>query len=123
MDILKNTNLNKDGSVKKLGCEIRDYTVAPVFMKGKAKGKHEWLIEFKSSAINLSYFSELLDNALKSLNFKKYCPKLICIEIHNSSYIGSKTLNLKSVPVYKFLLKKGYQEVWKNGFSFIFSRK
>ena len=53
---------------KKLGCEIRDYTVAPVFMKGKAKGKHEWLIEFKSSAINLSYFSELLDNALKSLN-------------------------------------------------------
>ena len=53
---------------KKLGCEIRDYTVAPVFMKGKAKGKHEWLIEFKSRAINLSYFSELLDNALKSLN-------------------------------------------------------
>ena len=53
---------------KKLGCEIRDYTVAPVFMKGKAKGKHEWLIEFKSSSINLSYFSELLDNALKSLN-------------------------------------------------------
>ena len=53
---------------KKLGCEIRDYTVAPVFMKGKSKGKHEWLIEFKSSKINLSYFSELLDNALKSLN-------------------------------------------------------
>ena len=53
---------------KKLGCEIRDYTVAPVFMKGKAKGKHEWLIEFKSRAINLSYFSELLDNSLKSLN-------------------------------------------------------
>lgn len=53
---------------KKLRCEIRDYTVAPVFMKGKAKGKHEWLIEFKSRAINLSYFSELLDNALKSLN-------------------------------------------------------
>jgi hypothetical protein len=53
---------------KKLGCEIRDYTVAPVFMKGEAKGKHEWLIEFKSSAINISYFSELLDNALKSLN-------------------------------------------------------
>ena len=53
---------------KKTGCEIRDYTVAPIFMKGKAKGRHEWLIEFKSKPLCLSYFSELLDNALKSLN-------------------------------------------------------
>ena len=62
-------------------------------------------------------------NALKSLNFKKYNPKLICIEIHNSLFIGSKTISLKSDPVYKFLLKKGYREVWKNGFSFIFKGK
>ena len=62
-------------------------------------------------------------NALKSLNFKKYSPKLICVEIHNYSSRSSKSVNLKSNPIYKFLLKKGYSQVWKKKFSFIFRRK
>ncbi len=62
-------------------------------------------------------------NALKSLNFKKYSPKLICVEIHNSPFNSSKSANLKYNPVYKFLLKKGYNQVWNKEFSFIFIRK
>ncbi len=62
-------------------------------------------------------------NALKSLNFKKYNPKLICVEIHNYSKKGLKFSNFKSNPVYKFLRQKGYSKIWKNEFSFIFCRK
>jgi len=53
---------------KKTKTEIIDYTAAPVFMKGKDKGAHEWLIEFRKAPEDLNYFNELLDNALKSLN-------------------------------------------------------
>ena len=53
---------------RKTGSEIVDYTAAPIFMKEKEKGAHEWLIEFKTPPKNLDYFNELFDNALKSLN-------------------------------------------------------
>ena len=52
----------------KTGAEIKDYTVAPVFMVGKEKGAHEWVIEFRKAPDNLNYFTEILDNALKALN-------------------------------------------------------
>jgi hypothetical protein len=53
---------------KKTNSEIVDYTAAPIFMKGKEKGAHEWLIEFKTEPKDIHYFNELFDNALKSLN-------------------------------------------------------
>ncbi|WP_340077791.1 GH3 auxin-responsive promoter family protein [Leptobacterium sp. I13] len=48
--------------------EIVDYTVAPVFMKGKEKGAHEWLVEFRTSPKDLNQFESILDETLKSLN-------------------------------------------------------
>jgi len=53
---------------KKTKTQIIDYTVAPIFMNGKAKGAHEWIIEFKIAPKDVDYFAELLDNALKSIN-------------------------------------------------------
>ncbi|MCX7546746.1 GH3 auxin-responsive promoter family protein [Xanthomarina sp. F1114] len=53
---------------KKTKAEIVDYTAAPIFMQGKEKGAHEWLIEFKTPPTDINYFNELLDSALKSLN-------------------------------------------------------
>jgi hypothetical protein len=53
---------------KKTKAEIVEYTVAPIFMQGKEKGAHEWLIEFKTPPTDIDYFNELLDNALKSIN-------------------------------------------------------
>ncbi|MEM5540614.1 GH3 auxin-responsive promoter family protein [Olleya sp. AS48] len=53
---------------KKTKSEIVDYTAAPIFMDGKEKGAHEWLIEFKTPPKDINYFNELFDNALKSLN-------------------------------------------------------
>jgi len=48
--------------------EIVDYTVGPVFMDGKEKGAHEWIIEFKSPPKDLEVFVQLLDSALQEVN-------------------------------------------------------
>ncbi|WP_346880750.1 GH3 auxin-responsive promoter family protein [uncultured Algibacter sp.] len=53
---------------KRTKAEIVDYTAAPIFMEGKEKGAHEWLIEFKTPPKDILYFNELFDNALKALN-------------------------------------------------------
>ncbi|WP_434037014.1 GH3 auxin-responsive promoter family protein [Formosa sp. 4Alg 33] len=53
---------------KRTKAEIVDYTAAPIFMVGKEKGAHEWIIEFKKAPSDINYFNELLDNALKALN-------------------------------------------------------
>ena len=90
-------------------------TLNSVLSKSKYKNK-------KIDFLNLDIEGNEI-NALKSLNFKKYSPKLICVEIHNYPLSSSKPGNLKSNPIYKFLLKKGYNQVWKKEFSFIFKRK
>lgn len=48
--------------------EVIDYTVAPVFMDGKEKGAHEWIIEFRKTPPDMSVFNKILDETLQSLN-------------------------------------------------------
>jgi len=63
-------------------------------------------------------------NVLKSLNFKRYKPQLICIEIHNPKKMYDANYNyLKSNNIYKYLANKKYKIVWKKKYSFIFERK
>lgn len=52
----------------KTEAEIMDYTAGPVFMEGKEKGAHEWIMEFRTLPEDFSAFVEIFDNALKSLN-------------------------------------------------------
>jgi hypothetical protein len=66
-------NIENVEDALKLACEkteatIIDYTVGPIFMKDKNSGGHEWIIEFNKKPKTMSYFTELLDNALKSIN-------------------------------------------------------
>ena len=55
-------------------------------------------------------------DVLKSLNFNKYKPRLICIEIHlkNKNY-------LKFHPTYLYLKRKKYKIIWRKEIGFIFS--
>lgn len=66
--IIENAEVALKKVCKRTNAEIVDYTAAPIFMSGKEKGAHEWLIEFKTPPNDIDYFSELFDNALKSLN-------------------------------------------------------
>ena len=63
---------NTDKALKKAslttGCEIIDYTAAPIFMDGTEKGSHEWIIEFKTPPKDLDTFVLELDQALQELN-------------------------------------------------------
>ncbi|CAA0238362.1 GH3 auxin-responsive promoter family protein [Tenacibaculum maritimum] len=66
--IIENAEKALDLASRKTNATILDYTVAPIFMSGAKKGGHEWIIEFNKKPDNLKYFTELLDNALKSIN-------------------------------------------------------
>ena len=63
---------NAEAALKKAslvtGCEIVEYTAAPIFMEGKEKGAHEWIIEFKDPPKSFKTFSETLDKALMEVN-------------------------------------------------------
>ena len=71
-------------------------------MADEKSGGHEWIIEFKKPPKNIEYFTELLDNALKSIN-SDYEAK----RYHNM------TLNMPVINVakeglfYNWLKKKG----------------
>lgn len=63
---------NSDNAIAK-ACQITrteviDYTVAPVFMQGKEKGAHEWIIEFRQQPDDMALFNKILDETLQSLN-------------------------------------------------------
>ena len=47
---------------------VIDFTAGPVFMDGKSKGKHEWIVEFKSPPKNIDQFMSDLDARLQELN-------------------------------------------------------
>lgn len=66
--IIENAEEALKSVCKKTGAEIKDYTAGPIFMVGKEKGAHEWIIEFRKPPEKIDYFIEFLDNALKSLN-------------------------------------------------------
>ncbi|MFK5974842.1 MAG: GH3 auxin-responsive promoter family protein [Flavobacteriaceae bacterium] len=66
--IIENAEEALKNICKKTGAEIKDYTAGPIFMSGKEKGAHEWIIEFRKAPEDLNCFIEFLDNALKSLN-------------------------------------------------------
>ncbi|HET7817881.1 MAG TPA: GH3 auxin-responsive promoter family protein [Bacteroidia bacterium] len=66
--IIDNTEKAMVIACEKTEAIVKEYTVAPVFMDTKSSGGHEWLIEFEKPPFDINYFSEVLDNALKSLN-------------------------------------------------------
>jgi len=66
--MVENTEMALTATCKELNCEIIDYTVAPIFMKGKQQGAHEWMIEFKKLPENMVTFGEVLDKNIQNLN-------------------------------------------------------
>lgn len=82
--------------------EIVDYTVAPVFMEGRKKGAHEWIIEFKTPPKDMNEFIHLLDKALQDVNSD-----------YEAKRFNNTTLNLlKIIPArknlfYDWLKKEG----------------
>ncbi|MCF8378979.1 MAG: GH3 auxin-responsive promoter family protein [Bacteroidales bacterium] len=53
---------------EKTGAIVKEYTAAPVFMDNRAKGSHEWLIEFERAPDDFENFKIILDKSLQELN-------------------------------------------------------
>ena len=66
--MVENTDQAIAKACKMTQTEVVDYTVAPIFMEGKEKGAHEWMIEFKKNPTDISVFEKALDEAIQSLN-------------------------------------------------------
>ncbi len=66
--IIENAEQALKKATQETGCEIKDYTAAPIFMDGKEKGAHEWVIEFKNPPRDMSTFNTLLDLTLQEVN-------------------------------------------------------
>ncbi|CAM1351701.1 GH3 auxin-responsive promoter family protein [Tenacibaculum insulae] len=66
--IIENAEKALKAASIKTNANIKDYTVAPIFMVDKKSGAHEWIIEFSKPPKDLIYFTELLDNSLKAIN-------------------------------------------------------
>ncbi len=66
--IIENAEQALKKATLETGCEIKDYTAAPIFMDGKEKGAHEWVIEFKKPPRDMSAFNARLDLALQEVN-------------------------------------------------------
>lgn len=66
--IIENAEQALKKASRETDSEIVEYTVAPIFMKGKEKGAHEWLIEFKKQPENIDLFAQILDQHLQNVN-------------------------------------------------------
>jgi len=66
--MVENTDQAISKTCETTNTQVVDYTVAPIFMEGKEKGAHEWIIEFKENPKNPIEFQKLLDENLQSLN-------------------------------------------------------
>jgi hypothetical protein len=50
------------------GVQVRDYTVAPIYLSADSQGGHEWLIDFDIPPDDLEIFRDLLDKHLQQIN-------------------------------------------------------
>ena len=122
---------NKNGIAKKY--YQKDFSFLSTISKKQAKNHFQGKI--KEKKIKCSTLTNLLENTkykkrkidflnvdvegqdlevLKSLNFKIYRPKCICIEDIDVYY---KKINIKKTKIYKFLKKLKYKHVLSNNFN------
>ncbi len=66
--IIENAEEALRKTTKSTNSEIVEYTVAPIFMVGKEKGAHEWIIEFNKPPKDIDQFRYLLDQNLQQVN-------------------------------------------------------
>jgi len=84
--------------------EVQAYTLDYIIEKSKYRNKEIDLLDIDVEGADYK--------VLLGLNFEKYKPKLICVEIHNK--------DIKDDKIYKFLTIKGYVHIWSGVFSHLF---
>jgi hypothetical protein len=66
--IIENAEKGLKETCIKHNSQVSEFTVAPIFMEGKSKGAHQWLIEWTKAPSDLDAFATDLDLALCNIN-------------------------------------------------------
>ena len=66
--IIQNADLALEKACEKTNASFYNYSAAPVFITGKNRGAHEWIIEFISEPNNKNDFIKILDDELRKIN-------------------------------------------------------
>lgn len=66
--MIHNTDRAISIATEKTKSEIKDYTVAPFYLKDGQRGRHDWLIEFRIPPRSLQEFAHILDQELQNIN-------------------------------------------------------
>jgi len=85
--IIENAEEALRKTTKETNSEIVDYTAAPIFMKDREKGAHEWMIEFKKHPKDLNRFAYILDQNLQDINSDYEAKR------HNNTTLNALVIN------------------------------
>ena len=86
--------------------EINSKTLTSVLNDSKFKEKKIDFLDIDVEGADI--------DVLESLDFRKYSPELICVEVIEK--------NKEDSQIFKFLKKRGYEKIWSGVFSHIFKR-
>ena len=98
--IIENADAAISKACKSTNSEVVDYTVAPIFMEGKSKGGHEWLIEFRTPPANQNHFNEVLDQTLQEHNSDYEAKR------HNNMTLNPPKIHVANRNIFHDWLKK-----------------
>lgn len=73
------------------GASVSEYTAAPVFMDGKGKCRHQWLIEFSHEPASLQEFASLLDRRLQEVNSDYEAKRFKDITLQHLEVVKART--------------------------------
>ena len=66
--IVDNAERGLQEACRQTGAVVSEYTAAPVFMDGRGKCRHQWVVEFSTPPSSLDLFARTLDEALQRVN-------------------------------------------------------
>lgn len=98
--MIENTDTAIAKTAKEFNVDIVEYTVAPVFMKDKEKGAHEWMIEFKKNPDDLKAFTKRLDENIQGINSDYEAKR------YNSMTLNELVLNVAQPDLFHLWLSK-----------------
>ncbi|MEN9929301.1 MAG: hypothetical protein RLZZ231_1222 [Bacteroidota bacterium] len=98
--MVENTDAAITKTCTELQCEVKEYTVAPIFMKDKEKGAHEWMIEFQKRPEDLAVFQKRLDQNLQAVNSDYEAKR------YNNMTLNELTINIARENLFYDWLKK-----------------
>ncbi len=97
--MIENTDKALAKTAEIFGVEIIDYSVAPIFMEGKEKGAHEWMIEFRIPPKDVDTFAKELDLQLQQVNSDYEAKR------YNNMTLNSLVLNVARPQLFHDYLK------------------